>query len=441
LYFHALSGIFYYRTQEQAVAAGTTFVEDGMDFSSGPPPPNQRCPYWWGASGYQCDTFWLQAFYVTAVGATGGEGPRSNVVFWDCITGYARQRRPSPQLEEAIAKATASGASGGEFQLDGAAFMPEVDAFQLAPPLVLGQAASNPPWRLFDLHTDHLGSVRLVTNDLKQVVSRHDFFPYGEEVETGITYNTHAFTGHDQDQATGLDYMAARYYGSSFARFISADPIFGTRLVPSTLNRYAYVLGNPLSLIDPSGLYGVDPDPSDGFQDPCSGKGPLCQSAAGSGSGSNVSGQDEAKKKGFWRRVFDFFFGSDNGEESDRAAQARELEAQGHIDSETSRSQDSRVIEDAAKDALSEVGGATIEGLAQAFAAPVLTSRMLSTAAKIAEGRKIMKIKELVAKFGGDEKGWKKLKTFDAAGREVHYYYHRDVGKVGAKYKGEPDPF
>ncbi len=39
----------------------------------------------------------------------------------------------------------------------------------------------------------------------------------------------------------------------STGRFLSFDPIGGNRQIPQSWNRYAYVLGNPLILIDPTG--------------------------------------------------------------------------------------------------------------------------------------------------------------------------------------------
>jgi RHS repeat-associated protein len=66
--------------------------------------------------------------------------------------------------------------------------------------------------------------------------------------------NRLGFTGHERDFETGLDYMLARYYGSSLARFLSTDPGDDTYLdAPQSLNKYCYVRNNPLNLIDPSG--------------------------------------------------------------------------------------------------------------------------------------------------------------------------------------------
>jgi RHS repeat-associated protein len=57
---------------------------------------------------------------------------------------------------------------------------------------------------------------------------------------------------------TGLMYYRARYYHPALGRFVSADTVVPEAGNPQALNRYAYVLGNPIRLIDPSGFYGVD---------------------------------------------------------------------------------------------------------------------------------------------------------------------------------------
>jgi len=47
--------------------------------------------------------------------------------------------------------------------------------------------------------------------------------------------------------------MRARYYKPDIKRFISLDTLHGDILNPQALNRYAYVLGNPVMGVDPSG--------------------------------------------------------------------------------------------------------------------------------------------------------------------------------------------
>ena len=50
--------------------------------------------------------------------------------------------------------------------------------------------------------------------------------------------------------------MRARYYNPEIKRFINQDVLQGNISDGSTLNRYAYVNGNPVSLVDPFGLSG-----------------------------------------------------------------------------------------------------------------------------------------------------------------------------------------
>lgn len=52
---------------------------------------------------------------------------------------------------------------------------------------------------------------------------------------------------------SGLDYFEARYYGSSMRRFMRPDALGGDLTNPQSLNKYAYVLNNPLTNTDPIG--------------------------------------------------------------------------------------------------------------------------------------------------------------------------------------------
>src|SRR5271157_5228305 len=47
--------------------------------------------------------------------------------------------------------------------------------------------------------------------------------------------------------------MGARFYDPSTAAFMSEDSFPGSSPDPTTLNRYAYALDDPLGCIDPSG--------------------------------------------------------------------------------------------------------------------------------------------------------------------------------------------
>jgi RHS repeat-associated protein len=62
------------------------------------------------------------------------------------------------------------------------------------------------------------------------------------------------FTGKERDAESGLDNFGARYDASSMGRFMTPDPLGGHQEDPQTLNKYAYVRNNPVTLTDPSGL-------------------------------------------------------------------------------------------------------------------------------------------------------------------------------------------
>jgi RHS repeat-associated protein len=96
----------------------------------------------------------------------------------------------------------------------------------MAPQRIIGQVDPNPPSRYIYYHLDHLGSPRLETDAAGAKIAEHHYLPFGDErpSQADPTKNTRAFTGHERDDETGLDYMLARYYGSSLGRFESPDP-------------------------------------------------------------------------------------------------------------------------------------------------------------------------------------------------------------------------
>jgi RHS repeat-associated protein len=107
-------------------------------------------------------------------------------------------------------------------------------------------------------------------------------------------------TGKERDSETGLDYFEARYYASNMGRFMSVDPNMESvhRSNPQTWNRYAYVLNNPLSNIDPTGEIWVSSNDANNpykWQDSCN-KGQTCynQIAAQVGESVMVYGPKDA---------------------------------------------------------------------------------------------------------------------------------------------------
>ncbi len=128
--------------------------------------------------------------------------------------------------------------------------------------------ASQPasPCQTCYLSYDHLGSVRMITDQNGTVVSRHDYLPFGEEIRGGQAGRSgqfgstngiqQRFTGKERDLESGLDYFEARYYGSGLGRFMSPDPENAGAFAndPQSWNAYAYGRNNPLKYTDPDGL-------------------------------------------------------------------------------------------------------------------------------------------------------------------------------------------
>lgn len=109
------------------------------------------------------------------------------------------------------------------------------------------------------LHKDHLGSIRLITNNQKQVLEENHYFPFGAYTEDPITDGeTLRFSGHERDAVgndadADLDYMHARYYSPHLGRFTSPDPLLGFPESSQSWNRYSYVRNNPIKATDPDG--------------------------------------------------------------------------------------------------------------------------------------------------------------------------------------------
>ena len=103
-------------------------------------------------------------------------------------------------------------------------------------------------------HTDVIGSVRAITDEVGAVVIRRDYAPFGEDNNPDLPGDPMRFAGKELDPETGMNYFAARYYRNTWGRFTSVDPVMGRRTNPQSFNRYAYALNNPLRFVDPTGL-------------------------------------------------------------------------------------------------------------------------------------------------------------------------------------------
>lgn len=125
----------------------------------------------------------------------------------------------------------------------------------------LDNAGSNPP-AVYYIHTDHLNTPRMVTDDQKKrrwdwaIVNNEPFgatapneAPQAQTESQRFVLNLR-FPGQYLDKETGTFYNYHRTYNPASGRYLQSDPIG----LAGGLNTYGYVEANPLSKTDPMGL-------------------------------------------------------------------------------------------------------------------------------------------------------------------------------------------
>ena len=110
-----------------------------------------------------------------------------------------------------------------------------------------GSISSSTP---FYLHSDHLNTPRMATNQAQQTVWQWQSDAFGVGDAAGSLTMNLRFPGQYYDQESGLHYNYFRDYDPNTGRYVESDPIG----LNGGLNTYAYVGGNPLGLVDPKGL-------------------------------------------------------------------------------------------------------------------------------------------------------------------------------------------
>jgi RHS repeat-associated protein len=103
-------------------------------------------------------------------------------------------------------------------------------------------------------HLDHLGSIRLVTDQAGEVVRRTSYWPFGTVARRfgqNVRGLPEVFAGLELE---GDLYLAGtRYYDARIGRFLAADAVAPVGTNPQILNRYSYARNNPIILADPNG--------------------------------------------------------------------------------------------------------------------------------------------------------------------------------------------
>jgi RHS repeat-associated protein len=121
---------------------------------------------------------------------------------------------------------------------------------------------------------NHLGSASLELDDLAQIISYEEYFPYGStSYQAGrsaaeVRLKRYRYTGMERDEESGLEYHTARYYAPWCARWISADPSG----LAGGLNLYSYAANSPIVFLDTTGNKPLTFQIPPGTLDPRTGK-------------------------------------------------------------------------------------------------------------------------------------------------------------------------
>jgi RHS repeat-associated protein len=126
--------------------------------------------------------------------------------------------------------------------------------------------------KFYQVHSDHLGTPRLITNDTNTAVWQWPYSAFGNNKTTGVLQATVngaqvtlkgtkppvdvnlRFPGQYFDEESNLSYNGFRSYRPFDGGYTQMDPIG----LGGGLNRRVYVGGNPLSYADPLGLAALE---------------------------------------------------------------------------------------------------------------------------------------------------------------------------------------
>jgi RHS repeat-associated protein len=115
-------------------------------------------------------------------------------------------------------------------------------------------------------HQDTLGTERMRTNYAGLQGCSYFSLPWGDDYtatvnSSGADQDNEHFALLEHDPESETEHAQFRNYASLQGRWLAPDPDLGSYdfTNPQSMNRYAYVLNNPTSSVDPSGLVSLTP--------------------------------------------------------------------------------------------------------------------------------------------------------------------------------------
>ena len=162
------------------------------------------------------------------------------------------------------------------------------------------EASAALPAQIYYIHPDHLNTPRVIANQAGTIVWRWDQGePFGNDPPNDNPFGVVAFEfnlrfpGQYFDRETGLAYNYFRDYDPKLGRYVQSDPLG----LAGGINTYTYVINNPVSLIDPEGLFGTT---LGGLQRGVTLNEAIEMGAPRGGSGRDCCGSNRGRGNGYW---------------------------------------------------------------------------------------------------------------------------------------------
>lgn len=105
---------------------------------------------------------------------------------------------------------------------------------------------------------NNIGSVTGLVDSSGNLAATYHYAPYGALTSSSGPAATSVqavfgFAGGLWLPSVGLYKFGVRYYNPATGRWLQQDPLAGTMLLPTTMNRYVYAGDNPVNFVDVSG--------------------------------------------------------------------------------------------------------------------------------------------------------------------------------------------
>jgi len=221
-------------------------------------------------------------------------------------------------------------------------------------------------------------------------------------------------------------------------QFVQPDTLIPEPYNPQSYNRYSYTQNNPIRYTDPTGHAAYSESEAG-----CSGQGPKCIMDMYGAYGDDDGMMDSLRA--FVRRNKDY----DPVADLELSDEEKALVSIAMFQAAVQDVPEGASWEEILKAIGSSAASLTIFGIINeginfspddnggggALSGPKWTSKMLSESEVIAQGYNIRDVARLAQTYGGNPKGWKKMKGWDENGQEWHWYYHPDIGRVEVKPK------